>query len=340
MERDRDHEKILVLGAGNFGTCLAQHLASLGYKPTLYTRSSDLAESINEKNLNFRHLNEYTLHPSIKSVSRLNQENMKPFSVVLLAIPTQFMRQALEPLKLFLKGKLLVCVSKGIEVNTLSLPSDILSSVLGEEARQQATYLSGPSFAVEVMDKQPTAVTVASFNPKLCEEVQRIFHSPRFRVYLSEDPIGVEIAGALKNVMAIAAGVCYGLGFKSNTLAALVTRGLAEISRIGTCMGANSLTFKGLAGIGDLMLTCSSQKSRNFRFGSLLASGKTVEEAQKELGSVAEGVATTKAALLLVEKLGVRAGIIRAVYSVIYESSDLEEAVEALLATSAKSELE
>ena len=340
MEIEKESENILVLGAGNFGTCLAQHLASLGYKPTLYTRSSRLAESINEKHLNFRHLTDYKLNSSVRAVSKLEEETLSHFSMLILAVPTQFMRETLEPIKSFIKSKLLVCVSKGIEIDSLCLPSDILTSVLGEEVREHAAYLSGPSFAIEVMERQPTAVTVASFNPKLCEKVQDIFHSPRFRVYLSEDPVGVEIAGALKNVMAIAAGACSGLGFKSNTLAALVTRGLAEISRIGTCLGANSLTFKGLAGIGDLMLTCSSEKSRNFRFGSLLASGKSIKEAQEELGSIAEGVATTKAAFLLAEKLGVRAAIISAVYSVLYEGCDLEKAVETLLSASAKSELE
>lgn len=340
MERNKDRNNILVLGAGNFGTCLAQHLATLGYKPTLYTRSSSLAESINEKNLNFKHLSEFKLHSEVKATASLSDEILSQFIVVILAVPTQFLRESLEPIKESLRNKTLVCVSKGIEIETLCLPSDILLSIFGEEVKKRAAYLSGPSFAVEIMERQPTAVTVASFNPQLSEFIQKLFHSPRFRVYLSEDPVGVEIAGALKNVMAIAAGACYGLGFKSNTLAALVTRGLAEISRIGISLGANSLTFKGLAGIGDLMLTCSSQKSRNFHFGSLLAGGRTVLEAQEELGSVAEGVATTKSAYLLSKKLGVRAAIIHAVYSVLYESSDLEKAVEDLLSSSAKSELE
>lgn len=340
MEREKEYENILVLGAGHFGTCLAQHLASLGYKPTLYTRSSGLAESINKKNINFRYLPSFKLNPLIHSVSNLDADCLSSFSLVLVAVPTQSMRVVLEPIKQFLKSKILVCVSKGIELKSLSLSSEILFSLLGEAAKKNAAYLSGPSFAAEVMEKQPTAVTVASYNPEISRLVQRVFHAPYFRVYLSDDPIGVEIAGALKNVMAIAAGACVGLGFKSNSLAALVTRGLAELSRIGLPLGANSLTFKGLAGVGDLMLTCTSNKSRNFRVGYLLASGKTLKEAEKELGSVAEGVATTEAAYLLAKKLGVRVAIIKAVYLVLYESCDIEQAVEALLTSSAKSELE
>lgn len=340
MERKKKHENILILGAGSFGTCLAQHLATLGYKLQLYARSTSLAESINEKNLNFRYFPHEPLHPSIKAISTLTQKALESSSLVILAIPTQSMREALEPIKHHLKSKLLLCVSKGIEVDTLQLPSDILFSLLGESAKENAVYLSGPSFAVEIMQKQPTAVTVASYNKEYAKVVQKIFHTPYFRVYLSEDPVGVEIAGALKNVIAIAAGACTGLGFKANSLAALITRGLSELSRIGLAMGANSLTFIGLAGIGDLMLTCSSQKSRNFRVGYLLASKKTLEEAKQELGSVAEGIATAKAAYILAEKLGVRVSIVTAVYRVLYENCDLREAVNDLLTGSAKSELE
>ena len=340
MEREKEFENILVLGAGNFGTCLAQHLASLGYRITLYARSSNLAKSINENNINSRYLPQFPLSERIKAVSSLDEDFLKQFSVVVIAIPTQFLRGVLEPIKHSLKSKLLVCVSKGIEVDRLQFPSDILFSLLGESAKKNAAYLSGPSFAVEIMERQPTAVTVASFNPEASKSVQRIFHSPYFRVYLSDDPLGVEVAGALKNVMAIAAGACVGLGLKSNSLAALITRGLAELSRIGVHLGANPLTFNGLAGVGDLMLTCSSQKSRNFRVGVLLASGKTPQQAQGELGSVAEGVATTKAAFKLSEKLGVRAPITRAVYGVLYENKNLEDSVESLITSSARSELE
>lgn len=340
MEREKAHENILILGAGHFGTCLAQHLASLGYKPCLYARSSRLAESVNEKNLNSSYFPDKPLHSSIKAVSSLADEVLEAHETIVLAIPTQFMREALEPIKHRLKSKLLICVSKGIEVDTLQLPSDILYSLLGESAKENAVYLSGPSFAVEIMDQHPTAVTVASYSREKARQVQRIFHAPYFRVYLSEDPVGVEVAGALKNVIAIAAGACMGLGFKANSLAALITRGLSELARIGLAMGANSLTFKGLAGIGDLMLTCSSQKSRNFRVGYLLASGKTLEEATSELGSVAEGVATTKAAFILAGKLGVRVSIVSAVYRVLYEKCDLEDAVNGLLTGSAKSEFE
>ena len=210
----------------------------------------------------------------------------------------------------------------------------------GKEIKNKVAILSGPSFAVEIMEKQPTAVTVAGFKKETAHLVQNLFHTPYFRAYISEDPIGVEIAGALKNVIAIAAGACVGLGFKSNSSAALITRGLAELTRIGAAFGAKSLTFNGLAGIGDLMLTCTSQKSRNFRIGYLIAEGKPLQEAKESLGSVAEGVTTTKTAFLLAKKHNIRTSIIKAVYQVLYENWDLQKALEEHLTGSAKHELE
>ena len=337
---NKKNEKILILGAGNFGTCLAQHLASLGHHPTLVTRSESAAKSINQDHINSKYLSSFKLNTNIKASSKLTPELLEPFGTIVIAVPTQTMRAVITPIKEKLRSKVIVCVSKGIEAKTLSLPSAILSSLLGKEIEEQTAYLSGPSFAIEVMEKQPTAVTVAGKNKKLASFVQNLFHAPHFRVYLSEDPIGAEIAGALKNVIAIAAGACKGLDFKENSSAALVTRGLAELTRIGVSLGANNLTFKGLAGIGDLMLTCNSDKSRNFRVGYLIAKGKSLEEAQKSLGSVAEGVVTTKAAFLLAQKKQIRASIIKAVYQVLYESWNLEKALEELLTGSAKNELE
>ena len=198
----------------------------------------------------------------------------------------------------------------------------------------------GARGGAEVAEGQPTAVTMASFDEICVKKGQHIFHSPTFRVYTSLDPIGIEIAGALKNVVAIAAGACVGLGFKSNALSALITRGLAELTRFGAALGANPLTFNGLGGVGDLFLTCSSNKSRNYTVGFRLAQGESLGEITKTLGSVAEGVATTKAAYQLGLKQGVRMSITTAVYRVLYEDMQVKQAVHDLLNASSRQEFE
>ena len=309
-------------------------------QPTLLAHSKELTKEINQRHINKQYFPDFQLHKEITAVSELNQNLLKDFRYILVAVPTQAIRSILSPLKKDLKDKMIISVSKGIEAKTLLTPIEIICSILGEDARSNIATLSGPSFAVEVMEKQPTAVTVASHKKQAAEEVQQIFHAPYFRVYLSDDPIGVEIAGALKNVIAIAAGACTGLGFKANSAAALITRGLAELTRIGVAFGAQSLTFKGLSGVGDLMLTCSSHKSRNFRVGYLIAQGKTLDEACDALGSVAEGVVTTKTAYLLAQKHKIRTSIIKAVYEVLYEDLNLSTALEQLLTGSARHEHE
>ena len=333
-------QRIIVLGAGNFGTCLAQHLAEKGHLVTLWARSRIVSEAINLEKQNPRYLSHIRLHANISSVDVLSPALIKEFSTIVLAIPTQFIRSVLSAYRSKIhQDQLVVSAIKGIEQGSLCLPAELIASSL-EYPRKKTVFLSGPSFASEVAEGQPTAVTMASLDETAVRKGQAVFHSPRFRVYTSLDPTGVEIAGALKNVVAIAAGACVGLGFKSNALSALITRGLAELTRFGVALGANPLTFNGLGGVGDLFLTCSSKKSRNFTVGFRLAQGESLEKIMKTLGSVAEGVATTKAAYELGLKQGVRMSITIAVYRVLYENVKVQQAVEDLLNASSRQEFE
>ncbi len=338
MVADRHGEKILVLGAGNFGTCLAQHLAEKGYHVTIWSRSQTVTDSINTSRKNPKYLSSINLSPRLSATSNLDAKVIGEASVIVHVTPTQTMRGVLTQMKPHWRQELLlICAAKGIEMGTLLLPHDIISDVLGQETSDKAAFLSGPSFASEIVARQPTAVTVASRTEQTAHWAQELFHAAHFRVYSSDDPIGLEVAGALKNVVAIAAGASVGIGFQMNSRAALITRGLAEITRVGAAMGANPLTFKGLSGVGDLFLTCTSEKSRNFSVGYRLGKGEALDAVIASVG-VAEGVTTTKAAKELVEQLGVEAPIITEVYKVLYEHKPIAQAVMDLLTREAKPE--
>ena len=336
----RHGEKILVLGAGNFGTCLAQHLAEKGYHVTIWSRSAAVAEAINNTRKNPKYLSTINLSPRLTATSNIEAGTLAETSVVVQVTPTQTMREVLAQAKTgWHRGLLLVCAAKGIEIGSLRLPSGIISDVLGPEVAEQAVFLSGPSFAVEIASHQPTAVAAASRSAEAAHHAQELFHAAHFRVYTSDDPVGLEVAGALKNVVAIAAGAAVGIGFQMNSRAALITRGLAEMSRVGAVMGANPLTFKGLGGVGDLFLTCTSEKSRNFSVGYRLGRGEPLDQVLGTVG-VAEGVSTAKAAHELVTKLGVEAPIINEVYRVLYEQKPIAQAVMDLLTREAKPEFD
>lgn len=333
-------ESILVLGAGNFGTCLAQHAADKGYQVTLYTRDRVVCESINTQRRNPKYLTEVTLSSRVKAVHVLDETALLGISVVIQAVPTQAMRGVLAQLASAWRAEiLLVCAAKGIELGSLQLPLGVVREVLGAHAAQHAVVLSGPSFAAEVAARQPTCVVAASHEDKRASWAQGLLHAAHFRVYTSSDPIGLEVAGALKNVVAIAAGATAGIGFQMNSRAALITRGLAEITRIGAAMGANPLTFTGLGGVGDLFLTCTSEKSRNFRVGYNIGRGEALDAVLKTVGSVAEGVATAGAAYRLAANLGVEAPIIGEVYRCLFEGKPMTQAVMDLLTREAKPEL-
>ncbi|MFK7873210.1 MAG: NAD(P)H-dependent glycerol-3-phosphate dehydrogenase [Oligoflexales bacterium] len=331
--------KIVILGCGWFGTSLAQHLAKLGRDVWMWTRCPEEAKTINQTHYHPNCLQNIQLHHNIHASSEMSSELFQNTTAILTAIPTQALREVLLQAKPHLPHQpLIINVAKGIEIGSHQLPSQIIAETIGVKQTQRYVSLSGPSFAQEVADGLPTAVSAGSHHYEAQHLVQDIFHSPYFRVYTSPDPIGLEIAGAIKNIIAIAAGACQGLGFAANSQAALITRGLAEMTRIGTSIGANPMTFRSLGGVGDLFLTCSSQKSRNFQVGWLLGQGKTRQEAMDAIGSTAEGVTTTLAARELGKRQHISTPITDSVYKVLHEDQPIRQAVQELMARDAKHE--
>ncbi|KAI8925751.1 6-phosphogluconate dehydrogenase [Entophlyctis helioformis] len=337
---DGSPERVLVVGAGNFGTCLADHLSDLGHDVTIWARDQRLVDGINHDHKNHKYMPNVELSPTLKATTSLSAETLEAATVILMSIPTQHMRSILQQIRGNLSLRhLVVFVNKGIEVSTGKLPNDIAIEVCGSDIGERAAFLSGPSFAAEIVKRQPSCVSVASKSTLRSKRTQRLFHAPHFRVYEIHDTVGVEVAGALKNVIALASGACSGVGFQMNSRAALITRGLAEITRFGIALGANPLTFAGLSGVGDLLLTCTSEKSRNFTVGYRLGQGETLEEIVTSLGSVAEGVATTKAAYELARRLDVDSPITDQVYAVLYQGKPIKQAFRELMERDPSDEL-
>ena len=332
-------KNIAVIGSGNFGTCLAQHLHRLSHKVELWCHSEDVASSIRNTRRNPKYLSSFELGNLITPHDSFESIPFASVDFIIMATPTQFMRDTLLTLVPHLKRHHhLILANKGIEISSLKFPLQILTDVLGDEIEERTSILSGPSFAVEIMEEHPTAVAAGAFRRELAIEVQELMHSSKFRVYTADDPMGLEVAGALKNVIAIAAGACAGLGLQQNSRAALLTRGLAEMTRFGVALGANPLTFNGLGGVGDLFLTCTSEKSRNFTVGYRLGKGDSIKNIVSTVGSIAEGVATTKAAFGLAKKLSIDSPITSQVYEVLYEDKPVLQALNDLLMREAKAE--
>ncbi|KAJ3394985.1 hypothetical protein HDU84_004443 [Entophlyctis sp. JEL0112] len=304
----------------------------MGNNVTIYARDHAVVDGINSLHQNIKYMKDVPLTETLKATNSLDEHTLSSVTVILFSIPTQHLRDILEKTKPFVtRNHLTIFVNKGIEISTGLLPCDIVEEIWGKDIGCAATYLSGPSFAAEIVKRQPTCVSVASRTHSRALRTQRLFHAPHFRVYDCTDVIGVEVAGALKNVIALAAGACAGLGFQQNARAAIITRGLAEIMRVGVKLGADPLTFSGLSGVGDLFLTAQSEKSRNFTVGYRLGKGETLEHVLATLGSVAEGVETTKAAYELCKRIGVESPVCDAVYSVLYGGSEVKDAVKALM---------
>jgi glycerol-3-phosphate dehydrogenase (NAD(P)+) len=330
--------KIGVIGAGSWGTTLANLLAKKGYSVTLWVYEADLAERMANSRVNDLFLDGITLAPNLAVTNQLD-EAAAGRQLLLLVSPSQVMRQVLKQLQAHLDEKcLLVSAAKGIENETLQLMSEVLEAELGREIKSRCAFLSGPSFAKEVALEQPTAVAVAAQDPGVGQRVQEIFSTDYFRVYTNQDIIGVEVGGALKNVIALAAGVSDGLGFNHNARAALITRGLVEIARLGMAMGAAEATFFGLAGMGDLVLTCTGDLSRNRMVGMELGRGRKLDEILNRMHMVAEGVKTTLSAYQLANKLGVKMPITDQMYQILYAGKEPELAVADLMRRALTSE--
>ncbi|EIJ78692.1 NAD(P)H-dependent glycerol-3-phosphate dehydrogenase [Bacillus methanolicus PB1] len=338
MERQR--EKVAVIGAGSWGTALAMVLADNGHEVRIWGHKHSQIEEINREHTNQKYLPGIYLPESIIGFSSL-KEVLKDIEVMILAVPTKAIREVLGKLRDIQETPLtIVHVSKGIEPDTLLRISEMIEEEMPDTHLKDVVVLSGPSHAEEVSLRHPTTVTVSSKNMNAAEKIQDLFMNQNFRVYTNPDMIGVEIGGALKNIIALAAGISDGIGYGDNAKAALITRGLAEIARLGTKMGANPLTFSGLAGIGDLIVTCTSVHSRNWRAGNLLGKGKNLEEVLNNMGMVVEGVPTTKAAHQLARKYSVKMPISDALFNVLFNGVNPKDAVDTLMARVKTHEME
>jgi len=331
-------DKIGVVGGGSWGTTIANHLALKGMDVDLWVKEEDVYRQIKEKRINESFLPGIELSKAIRPV-RSFKEITREKDFLFLVVPSNFFRNVLTELSPFLSPSVpLLVATKGIENETLMTMSQVITSVLPGDRDDTLACISGPSFAREVCQKHPTAVTLASGNKELAVYLQRLFSTDYFRVYTSQDVMGVELGGALKNVIAIAAGISDGLGFGVNARAALLTRGLAEITRLGVSMGAKPLTFAGLAGIGDLILTCTGDLSRNRMVGLRIAEGVPVKEIVSHMNMVAEGIKTSLSAYNLAKKMGIEMPIITEVYNIIYKGKDPRKAVKDLMTRELKVE--
>ncbi|MBX3181214.1 MAG: NAD(P)-dependent glycerol-3-phosphate dehydrogenase [Polyangiaceae bacterium] len=328
--------RVAVLGAGAWGTALSLVLARGGAEVRLWTWQSEHAEELaRQRESSF--LPGFTLPSAVSPTSDL-EGAVEASDVVLVVVPSDAVRQTLAPLAGRIGERPVVVASKGIEQGSLMLMDEVVADVLGAGSRRAT--LSGPSFAAEVAREAPTNIVIAAQDEALARELQQLFAGPRFRVYTSDDPVGVEVGGALKNVVAIAAGACDGLGFGYNTRAALITRGLAELSRLAQAKGGDPRTLAGLAGMGDLVLTCTGELSRNRTVGLELGRGRSLPEVLSSLGHVAEGVKTAQSTYDLARSLGVELPICFEVYRVLYEGKSPEQAVEDVLTRPLKRELD
>ncbi|MBU2550146.1 MAG: NAD(P)-dependent glycerol-3-phosphate dehydrogenase [Proteobacteria bacterium] len=318
----RDTERIAVIGAGSWGTALARHLALQGLQVDLWVYEAEVAEQIAGRRENKTYLPGIPLPEGIRPSTDLSAV-VREHDLVLLVVPSHVMRQVVSGMKDSLRpGVVLVSAAKGIENQTLMTMSQVIEEVLPDDLAFHRACLSGPTFAREVGRGLPTVMTVASPDRQASQRLQRLFSSTTMRVYASQDLMGVELGGALKNVFAIAAGISDGLELGTNARAALITRGLAEMSRLGVRMGANPLTFMGLAGLGDLVLTCTGDLSRNRTVGLKLGRGMKLADILAEMKMVAEGVKTTRSAFDLTRRENVDMPVTEQVYQVLYEDKD------------------
>jgi glycerol-3-phosphate dehydrogenase (NAD(P)+) len=330
--------KITVLGAGSWGTTLALVLIGNGHDVQLWTYKEEQAELMREKRENPQFLPGIYLPPQLQIVTDIEAACSKR-EMIVAAVPAQFLRSVVERIAHLDLTQTIICnVAKGIENTTHMTMSEVLLDVLKHEKRDNIAILSGPSHAKEVSRQIPTAVVAASYREKTAKAVQEAFMTPYFRVYLNDDIRGVELGGALKNVIAVAAGISDGAGFGDNTKAAIMTRGIYEITRLGVKLGAQPRTFAGLSGVGDLIVTCMSRHSRNRYVGEQVGKGRKLEDVLKEMVMVAEGVATARSALELERMYHVELPIITEVHRVLFEGKDARQATRDLMTRDAKGE--
>lgn len=324
-----------VIGAGAWGTALANVLARNGHDTMLWALEPDVADAVNDAHENARFLRGCQLAPSLRATHALSSA-LDGATLVCLATPSQHLRSIMRTAGAAIDPSATMCVaSKGIERDTLALMSDVVAQ---EAPGRAVVALSGPSFAAEVAAQQPTAIVAASDDLSAAETVQDAFSNGHLRIYTHDDVIGVELGGSLKNVMAVAAGIVEGVGLGFNSRAALITRGLAEMTRLGTALGARAATFAGLAGMGDLVLTCTGSLSRNRAVGMAIGQGCTLEQALAGKETVAEGVATTRSALALANREQVQMPIVEMVHRILFDGHPARNAVVEIMSRELRAE--
>lgn len=330
-------DRICVIGAGSWGTALGMLLSNNGHEVSLWHRNKEFLQNMETDRENSKYLPGIIFPENLKLDYDL-ENSIKNSNIVVLAVASSGVREICKFIKPFLQQRhTLVNVAKGFESNTLHRMSQVIEQEIPDN---EVVVLSGPSHAEEVAKNIPTTVVVSGKSRKATEHIQDIFMAPKFRVYTNPDIIGVELGGALKNVIALGAGISDGLGYGDNTKSALMTRGIVEISRLGEAMGANIITFAGLTGIGDLIVTCTSMHSRNRRTGIQLGQGKKLQEVLHDIGMVVEGIGTTKAAYQLSKKFGVEMPITSEIYNVLYNKSDVRDSVNSLMLRNKTHEME
>ncbi|MBV6288140.1 NAD(P)H-dependent glycerol-3-phosphate dehydrogenase [Pseudomonas aegrilactucae] len=331
-----EQQPVAVLGGGSFGTAVANLLAENGVGVRQWMRDPEQAEAMRNNRENPRYLKGVKIHAGVEPVNDL-LATLQACELIFVALPSSALRSVLAPHAQLLGGKLLVSLTKGIEAQSFKLMSQIL-----EEIAPQARIgvLSGPNLAREVAEHALTATVVASEDEQLCQRVQDVLHGRTFRVYASNDRFGVELGGALKNVYAIIAGMAVALGMGENTKSMLITRALAEMTRFAVSQGANPMTFLGLAGVGDLIVTCSSPKSRNYQVGHALGQGLSLDEAVNRLGEVAEGVNTLKVLKAKAQEVQVYMPLVAGLHAILFEGRTLNQVIELLMRGEPKTDVD
>lgn len=327
---------IAVVGGGSFGTAVANLLASNQYPVRLWMRDAQQAQAINQNRKNPRYLKDVRVLEGITATTDLAGV-LAECDLIFVALPSTALRAVLTPYADVLRGKMLVSTTKGIEAQTFKLMSQILEEIA---PHARVGVLSGPNLAREVAAHALTASVVASEDQELCKQVQTVLHGPTFRVYASADRFGVELGGALKNVYAIIAGMAAAMGMGENTKSMLITRALAEMTRFAVKLGANPMTFLGLAGVGDLIVTCTSPKSRNYQVGFALGEGLSLDDAVERLGEVAEGVNTLKVLKEKSQELDVYMPLVAGLHAILFEGRTLEQIVAGLMSGEPKTDVD
>ncbi|WP_421681848.1 NAD(P)H-dependent glycerol-3-phosphate dehydrogenase [Stutzerimonas urumqiensis] len=329
-------QPIAVLGGGSFGTAIANLLAENGNAARLWMRDAEQAETMRRERQNPRYLKGIALHPGVEPTADLDA-TLQACELVFVALPSSALRKALAPVASTLGSKWLVSTTKGIEADGFRLMSDILQDIA---PTARIGVLSGPNLAREVAEHALTASVIASEDDALCRRVQAVLHGRTFRVYASPDRFGVELGGALKNVYAIIAGMAAAMGMGENTKSMLITRALAEMTRFAVRLGANPVTFLGLAGVGDLIVTCTSPKSRNFQVGHALGEGLSLDQAVSRLGEVAEGVNTLKVLKCKAEEVQVYMPLVAGLHAILFEGRTLEQVIDRLMRAEPKTDVD